>query len=172
MTAQPRRYAYLLDPSEDDMLVGAVIDSAGKELSRADGHTESEVQAALRNDPGFEVWVEDPANHAAVVAAWARRDRRERGAQAPETAPPDPAPRIPQTEPASTTHARQAEQNLCQWCAHAPMCIVADAARKLAALLPTVIGCQGFTPPPPTSAQELGDDLEDLAREPHGRPSG
>lgn len=157
------KFAYLLDANEDETLVGVVLDDTGAELARIDGHTESEVQARLRNDPGFDAWVEDPATDPRIAAAWARRDRLSGAADATESRPADPAPRVPQTEPRGDTQARRAEQHLCQFCSHAPMCTVADAVRKLEALLPIVTGCQGFDPPPPRDVFELGDDLAELA---------
>ena len=155
-------FAYLLDPNEDETLVGVVIDARGTELGRVDGHTESEVQAALRNAYGFEVWVADPGSDPRVAAAWARRDRRSGVTDATESAPVDPAPRVPVAEPRGATQARRAETHLCQFCTHSPMCEMAAVARRLEALLPIVSGFQGFDPPPPQDAQEFGDDLDRL----------
>lgn len=171
MTARPKRFAYLLEVNEDETLVGIVIDSTGAELGRVDGYTESEVQASLRNKPGFDTWIVDPASDPRIAAAWARRDRRSADAAPTETAPSDPAPKVPGTEPRGATQARRAETHLCQFCGHEPMCIVAESVRKLAALLPIVDGCQGFDPPPPQDAFEFGDDLASLAGEPP-EPSG
>lgn len=162
------RYGYLLDVSADETLVGVVVDRDGNELAREEGHTESEVQAKLRNGVGFNQWIPDPANNPAIKRAWARRDRRERGRDEPEHEVEherDPRPRMPSAETVSELQARRAEQHLCHFCQHAPMCQMAETVRRMAALTPIVSGCQGFDPPPPQTVSDLAEDLDALARE-------
>jgi hypothetical protein len=173
VSANPR-YAYLLDATADETLVGVVIDREGTELARAEGHTESEIQAKLRNGVGFNQWVPDPANNPAIKRAWARRDRRGRGHEVePDVEVErlhDPRPRMPTAETVAELQARRAEQHLCHFCQHAPMCEMVAVTTRLAALRPIVSGCQGFDPPPPQTVHDLAEDLDALARDGTGEP--
>lgn len=173
MSAGPR-YGYLLTINHDEQLVGVVIDRDGHELAREAGYTESEVQAKLRNGVGFNQWIPDPANNPAIKRAWARRDRRDRGHEVePDVEVErvrDPGPRMPTRETVAELQARRAEQHLCHFCSHAPMCEMVAVVTRLSALRPIVSGCQGFDPPPPQTVDDLAEDLDTLAREGTGEP--
>lgn len=144
------------------------IDERGEVLAFSAAMGEDTLQSELVDalaDKGFGhktheiVWCE--RDHPRVKAVQARAENREREAGEPE----------PVETPASALaalHARQAEEHLCQFCAHAPVCVLARAAAELAPMRPVIAACGGFDPPAPRTPHELAEDLDDVARGPTG----